>query len=48
MTDDLEERIMYALVGSCSCGAKTNDPKYHNRFCLYSILNAVMDKLKNE
>lgn len=38
----LREKIVLAQIGSCSCGAKTPDTRYHSAFCVYSQLAGIL------
>jgi hypothetical protein len=33
-------------IGSCTCAAKTSEPKYHNELCYYRLLSEAEDRDK--
>lgn len=42
---DITEKLLYAMISSCTCGTRTPEVEHHAENCLYRLLNEARDKI---
>ncbi|MCK5639720.1 MAG: hypothetical protein KAJ19_02945 [Gammaproteobacteria bacterium] len=45
---ELSKRLFMAQVASCSCGTKTHEHRYHEKNCLYRILDDAKNTIEGQ